>query len=150
MEVLSHSEKRRQFDSVDPYYLDLEESVPTPKKDWDSAKFFAELGPIFEREARFSREQPVPMLGGIDDPRAAVEGFYDFWYNFNSWRSFEYLDKEVNEGSDRFACLLVHFYIFADVRGTAAMINDTRRRKTSLKEHDGRKRILLVYEDWLM
>lgn len=104
MEVLSHPEKRRQFDSVDPYYLDLEESVPTPKKEWDANKFFTELAPVFEREARFSREQPVPMLGNIDAPKAAVEGFYDFWYNFNSWRSFEYLDKEVNEGSDRSVC----------------------------------------------
>ncbi|KAF8523672.1 DnaJ-domain-containing protein [Gautieria morchelliformis] len=100
MEVLSHSEKRRQFDSVDPYYLDLEESVPIPIKDWESNVFFSEMAPIFEREARFSRVQPVPMLGGVDDPKAAVEGFYDFWYNFDSWRSFEYLDKEVNEGSD--------------------------------------------------
>lgn len=104
MEVLSHPEKRRQFDSVDPYYLDLEESVPMAKN-WESSEFFAALTPIFEREARFSRAQPVPMLGGIDDPKAAVEGFYDFWYNFDSWRSFEYLDKEVNEGSDRYVCL---------------------------------------------
>lgn len=29
-----------------------------------------------------------------------MEGFYDFWYSFDSWRSFEWLDKEVNEGSD--------------------------------------------------
>ncbi|KAF8581814.1 DnaJ-domain-containing protein [Ramaria rubella] len=100
MEVLSHAEKRRQFDSVDPYYLDLEESVPIPEKNDDPDVFFADLAPVFEREARFSRIQPVPMLGGIDDPKAAVEGFYDFWYNFDSWRSFEYLDKEVNEGSD--------------------------------------------------
>jgi DnaJ homolog subfamily C member 2 len=108
MEVLSHSEKRRQFDSVDPYYLDLEESVPIPTKDWESNVFFSDMAPIFEREARFSRVQPVPMLGGVDDPKAAVEGFYDFWYNFDSWRSFEYLDKEVNEGSDRYVmCLCI-------------------------------------------
>ncbi|KAF8507888.1 DnaJ-domain-containing protein [Hysterangium stoloniferum] len=99
-EVLSNAEKRRQFDSVDPYYLDLEESVPIPKKEWSSKKFFAEMGPVFEREARFSRVQPVPLLGGVDDSKDQVEGFYDFWYNFDSWRSFEYLDKEVNEGSD--------------------------------------------------
>ena len=103
MEVLSHAEKRRQFDSVDPYYLDLEESIPIPKN-WEPSVFFAEFAPIFEREARFSRAQPVPMLGENDDPKAAVEAFYDFWYNFDSWRSFEYLDKEVNEGSDRYGC----------------------------------------------
>ncbi|KAF7792190.1 hypothetical protein EIP86_003222 [Pleurotus ostreatoroseus] len=104
MEVLTNPERRRQFDSVDPYYEELEQDVPTEKslkgvKDIDSY-FFKAFGPIFEREARFSKVQPVPMLGGIDDSKEAVEGFYEFWYNFDSWRSFEYLDKEVNEGSD--------------------------------------------------
>jgi len=101
-EVLSNPEKRRQFDSVDPYYEVLEGDVPTVS---DFAKkppeaFFTEFGPIFEREARFSKKQPVPPLGPIDAPKAEVEEFYNFWYNFDSWRSFEYLDKEVNEGSD--------------------------------------------------
>ncbi|KAG9090894.1 hypothetical protein FRC06_000838 [Ceratobasidium sp. 370] len=101
-EVLSNPEKRRQFDSVDPYYEVLEGDVPTAS---DLAKkppeaFFTEFGPIFEREARFSKNQPVPPLGPIDAPKAQVEEFYNFWYNFDSWRSFEYLDKEVNEGSD--------------------------------------------------
>ncbi|QRV98671.1 DnaJ domain protein [Ceratobasidium sp. AG-Ba] len=101
-EVLSNPEKRRQFDSVDPYYEVLEGDVPTAA---DVSKkppefFFREFGPIFEREARFSKKQPVPPLGPIDAPKAQVEEFYNFWYNFDSWRSFEYLDKEVNEGSD--------------------------------------------------
>ena len=104
MEVLSNSEKRRQFDSVDPHFDELEQDVPTEKQ-VKSAKnpeafFFTTFGPIFEREARFSRKQPVPMLGTVTDTKEQVEGFYDFWYNFDSWRSFEYLDKEVNEGSD--------------------------------------------------
>ena len=29
-----------------------------------------------------------------------MDDFYNFFYNFDSWRSFEYLDSEVNEGSD--------------------------------------------------
>ncbi|KAB5591555.1 Rhamnogalacturonate lyase [Ceratobasidium theobromae] len=101
-EVLSNPEKRRQFDSVDPYYMVMEDEVPTvaemAKK--PPAAFFKEFGPIFEREARFSKKEPVPMLGAIDAPKEEVENFYNFWYNFDSWRSFEYLDKEVNEGSD--------------------------------------------------
>ena len=105
MEVLSHPEKRRQFDSVDPFYEDLEQDVPTEKQfkaAKDQIKFFFEaFGPVFEREARFSRKQPVPMLGSYEDSKQTVEAFYDFWYNFDSWRSFEYLDKEINEGSDK-------------------------------------------------
>ncbi|KAI0357924.1 DnaJ-domain-containing protein [Trametes cingulata] len=103
-EVLTNPERRRQFDSVDPYYDIFETDVPTAaqvQKAKDPVKYFFEaFGPVFEREARFSRKQPVPMLGSYDDPKEVVEAFYDFWYNFDSWRSFEYLDKEVNEGSD--------------------------------------------------
>ena len=46
--------------------------------------------------------QPVPGLGHVDSTKDEVEGFYDFWYNFDSWRSFEWYDKEVNEGSDKY------------------------------------------------
>ncbi|KAI0252821.1 DnaJ domain-containing protein [Lactifluus subvellereus] len=103
-DILTHPEKRRQFDSVDPYYDLLEADVPsaqqvTKAKDPNSA-FFRLFSSVFEREARFSRQQPVPQLGEYADSKESVEEFYHFWYNFDSWRSFEYLDKEVNEGSD--------------------------------------------------
>lgn len=108
-DVLSNPERRRQFDSVDPFYDIFETDVPTAsqvQKAKNPEKFFFQsFGPVFEREARFSRKQPVPLLGSFDDTKAAVEGFYDFWYNFDSWRSFEYLDKEVNEGSDKYVQL---------------------------------------------
>lgn len=100
LEILTHPEKRRQFDSVDPFYVDLEDEVPGPGDLKKDADFFRLFTPIFEREARFSRVTPVPQLGAHDAPKAEVEGFYDFWYNFDSWRSFEYHDKEVNEGSE--------------------------------------------------
>ena len=60
----------------------------------------ATYGPVFAREARFSKIQPVPGLGDDDAKKDDVERFYDFWYNFDSWRTFEMWDKEVNEGSD--------------------------------------------------
>lgn len=111
-DVLTNPERRRQFDSVDPYYELLEADVPTEKllktaKD-PQRYFFKAFAPVFEREARFSRNKPVPMLGSYDDSKDTVNAFYDFWYNFDSWRSFEYLDKEVNEGSDKYVSLYMH------------------------------------------
>ncbi|KDQ12497.1 hypothetical protein BOTBODRAFT_34461 [Botryobasidium botryosum FD-172 SS1] len=105
METLTNPERRRQFDSIDPYYEDLQSDDPssaTPFLKQPPEHFFKVFGPIFEREAHFSKtpEAEVPLLGAIDATKAEVEAFYDFWYNFDSWRTFEYLDKEINEGSD--------------------------------------------------
>lgn len=58
------------------------------------------MGPWFDMEARFTKNPPHVPLGGPDATKEEVEAFYDYWYNFDSWRSFEYRDKEVNEGSE--------------------------------------------------
>jgi DnaJ family protein C protein 2 len=71
------------------------------KKVLQNLDFFKSLGPVFDLYARFSKVQPVPALGRTDSTKDEVEGFYDFWYNFDSWRTFEWYDKEVNEGSDK-------------------------------------------------
>lgn len=97
MEVLSSPEKRRQFDSVD-HEVDVDE--PDAKE--TTPENFCELwGPVFELEGRFSLKGPSPPLGTSDSPYEDVEAFYDFWHRFSSWRTFEMLDKEGNEGSDR-------------------------------------------------
>lgn len=44
----------------------------------------------------------MPLLGNNLSERAHVERFYDFWYDFQSWREYSYLDEEdKDKGQDR-------------------------------------------------
>merc|ERR1712226_663475 len=46
--------------------------------------------------------KPVPKLGADDMSRDTLDKFYKFWYDFDSWREYSYLDEEDKEkGSDR-------------------------------------------------
>lgn len=93
MEILSNPIKRRQYDSVD----EKANIFPPSKK--ETKDFYKEWGEVFESEARFSNRHPVPSLGNQDSTKEQVEEFYNFWYNFDSWRSFEYLDKDIPDDS---------------------------------------------------
>ncbi|KAL4918709.1 DnaJ domain-containing protein [Aspergillus aurantiobrunneus] len=99
-EMLSDPVKRRQFDSVDEA-ADVE---PPSKKQTQKGNFYKLWAPVFESEGRFSKIQPVPQLGNDDSTFEEVDTFYNFWYNFDSWRTFEYLDEDVpddNENRDQ-------------------------------------------------
>lgn len=150
--MLAHPERRRQFDSVDPYYLSLEEDTPIaanfkgPMAN-DDDYFFKMWAPVYEMEARFSKKTPVPLLGSFADPKDKVEAFYDFWYNFDSWRSYEYLDKEVNEGSDRLVLVSLISFAFVSVcrvidrrRWNIAVMTSGTRKKRINRSALGEKR----------
>ena len=97
-EILLDPARRRQWDSVDPA---ANVEAPSVKK---KGNFFKSWHPFFESEARFSKIQPVPMFGDENSSRPEVETFYNFWYNFDSWRTFEYEDEDVpddNENRDQ-------------------------------------------------
>lgn len=88
-EILTDPVKRRQFDSVDE-----KASIKPPPKN-SKGDFIKLWGPVFESEARFSNKQPVPLLGTMDSTKEEIDSFYSFWSNFDSWRTFEYLDEDV-------------------------------------------------------
>jgi DnaJ family protein C protein 2 len=99
-EVLLDPVKRKQYDSVD----EAANVEPPSKKETQKGNFYKLWGRVFESEGRFSTKQPVPKLGNEKSSKADVESFYNFWYNIDSWRSFEYLDEDVpddNESRDQ-------------------------------------------------
>ena len=94
-EILGNPVKRKAFDSVDPTFDD---NVPDAfKKDSKPEDFFSVFGPVFESNTRWSNKTPVPQLGSNESTKQQVDKFYTFWYDFDSWREFSYLDEEDKE-----------------------------------------------------
>ena len=81
------------------------------------------------------------MLGTNDATKEEVEAFYDFWYNFDSWRSFEWWDKEVNEGSDRSVPSL-HSVLLSSILALVCYSRDDKRytEKKNKSERARRKK----------
>ncbi|RUS72161.1 hypothetical protein EGW08_020077 [Elysia chlorotica] len=92
-ETLGNKQKRRSFDSVDPEFDEDVPSVSQNSKD----NFYEVFRPVFERNARWSSKRRVPKLGDENTPFEEVDHFYSFWYEFESWREFSYLDEEEKE-----------------------------------------------------
>jgi len=87
------SPKRRSYDSIDPKFDDY---IPQ-KNIKESAQFFKTYGRWFYLNSQWSNKTPVPLLGDMFTPRSDVDSFYDFWYNYDSWREYSYLDEEEKE-----------------------------------------------------
>ncbi|KAI3703527.1 hypothetical protein L1987_73667 [Smallanthus sonchifolius] len=84
-EVLMDPTRRRIYDSTDEF----DDEIPT---DCSPQDFFKVFGPAFMRNGRWSVSQPIPSLGDDNTPLKEVDGFYDFWFSFKSWREFPHED----------------------------------------------------------
>ncbi|EPS65770.1 hypothetical protein M569_09005, partial [Genlisea aurea] len=85
-EVLIDPVRRRIYDSTDEF----DDEIPC---DCSPQEFFKVFGPAFLRNGRWSVNQPVPTLGDDGTLIDEVDGFYNFWYNFKSWREFPHADE---------------------------------------------------------
>lgn len=86
-EVLSDVTRRRQYDST----LDFDESIPDEVD--QKLGFYGTFVPVFNRNARWSTRRPVPDLGDDSMAIEKVHRFYDWWFNFESWRDFSMHDE---------------------------------------------------------
>lgn len=98
IEILGDPVKRRSFDSVDPTFDEtIPNSIKHSKLEQNPNLFFKTFGDAFRLNSRWSNKNYVPEIGDLYTPRQQVERFYEFWYDFQSWREFSYLDEEDKE-----------------------------------------------------
>lgn len=80
-EYLCDPANKRLYESSRPF----DNSLPS-EATVRAQGFFKTLGPVFARNSKWSRTQPVPELGCESTPVEEVQRFYDFWFSFESWR----------------------------------------------------------------
>eukprot|EP00759_Apiculatamorpha_spiralis_P032947 PhF_6_TR34206/c0_g1_i3/m.50141/K09522/DNAJC2; DnaJ homolog subfamily C member 2 len=92
--VLGNPELRRAFDSAATF----DDNIPAERAYADD-EFFSTFGRCFDRNRKWS-VNTAPRLGGKDDSDEAVQQFYDFWFQFKSWRDFSHKIEPVEYDDD--------------------------------------------------
>jgi len=94
-DILSDPKKRKAYDSLEEF----DDTIPSERQA-DKQDFFELFNPVFERNARWSTIQPAPKLGDMKTPYEQVKKFYDFWWDFKTWREFRSEDEYDLEQAD--------------------------------------------------
>lgn len=71
------------------------DNIPSGDEDGDFFEIYTEP---FQRFSRWSEITPVPQLGNMETPMEEVDAFYDFWFEFKSWRILTGNPKEEGDG----------------------------------------------------
>ncbi|KAG2460329.1 DNJC2 protein, partial [Polypterus senegalus] len=132
-EILSDPVKRRAFDSVDPTFDNA-----VPSKSEGKENFFDVFAPVFERNSRWTSKKHVPKLGNMSSSFEDVDAFYSFWYNFDSWREFSYLDEEEKEKAE---CCDPRIKKFKDDEKARKEAEKKAKADAKRKEQEERERI---------
>lgn len=90
--------KKRKYDSSLPF----DEKIPE-EGTFNDDNFYEVFTKCFNLNARWSTKQPTPNFGNEHMPLPNVKKFYDFWYDFKSWREFSQYDEyDTSEAQDRY------------------------------------------------
>ena len=93
--VNSTINKDEKNDEVNNTSISLKNDKLSEKITEMNKTFFREFGPTFLRNSIWSNKKPVPKIGDMNSDIKKVRRFYNFWYNFSSWRDFE-VEGEYN------------------------------------------------------
>jgi len=90
-ETLTTPLSRVDYDS----HYKFDEAIPSAVAGTKSVEDFLRIyTPIFDANARFSKNKPVPQLGDAKMTEKQLLAFYNFWQTFQSWREFPQGDTE--------------------------------------------------------
>jgi DnaJ family protein C protein 2 len=89
-ETLLDADKRKKYDST----FEFDDTIPETDV-FDNRTFFKAFGPCFLKNSIWSKKKPIPKIGDMNTPLNKVRIFYQFWFNFESWRDFS-VEGEYN------------------------------------------------------
>ena len=95
-EQMCTAEGKRAYDSIDPVFDD---DVPNVTE-YNKQNFFKVFDSVITGNAQWSLTKNAPLLGTMKDDIGNVNDFYNFWYDFKSWREYSYLDEEERDKAE--------------------------------------------------